>query len=79
MKTAAYHKKQWRLQAIAGLILVGFGASLIAEAAILKAGDAETWQWVVAGTIALCVFNSALCLFGNGILHRVRYEKLVGE
>ena len=79
MKTAAYHKKQWKLQAVSGLVFVGFGATLIAEAAILKAGDAETWQWVVAGTVALCVFNSGLCLFGNGILHRVRYEKLVGE
>ena len=79
MKTAAYHKKQWKLQAVAGLVLVGFGASLIAEAAILKASDAETWKWVVAGTVALCVFNSGLCLFGNGILHRVRYEKLGGE
>ena len=79
MKTAAYHKKQWKLQAVSGLVLVGFGSSLIAEAAILKAGDAPTWNWIVAGTIALCVFNSGLCLFGNGILHRVRYEKLVGE
>ena len=79
MKTAAYHKKQWKLQAVSGLVLVGFGATLIAEAAIIKAGDAETWKWVVAGTVALCVFNSGLCLFGNGILHRVRYEKLGGE
>ena len=79
MKTAAYHKKQWKLQAVSGLVLIGFGASLIAEAAILKADDAPTWNWVVAGTIALCVFNSGLCLFGNGILHRVRYEKLGGE
>ena len=79
MKTSAYHKKQWKFQAVAGLVLIGFGASLIAEAAIIKASDAPTWQWVVAGTIALCVFNSGLCIFGNGILHRVRYEKLGGE
>jgi hypothetical protein len=74
------HKRKWLIQAPLGLILVGFGACLIAEAAILKVNesispDGATWHWVVAGTFALCVFNAGLCVFGNSILERIRYER----
>jgi hypothetical protein len=27
------------------------------------------------GTLALCIFNSGLCIFGDAILWRVRYER----
>ncbi len=69
------HYKNWLIQAPLGLVLVGFGACLIAESAILKAGGAATWQWVVAGTVSLSVFNAGLCFFGNAILERMRYER----
>ncbi|MCB0639664.1 MAG: hypothetical protein KDC54_23735 [Lewinella sp.] len=68
--------RRWLLLAPAGLILVGFGACLIAESAMLKAGGAGTWTWVGAGTGSLIVFNSGLCLFGDAILQRMRYERL---
>jgi hypothetical protein len=64
--------KNWLIQAPIGLALVGFGACLIAEAAMVKYSGGN-WFWY--GTAALCVFNSGLCIFGNAILHRVRYEK----
>ena len=70
-----HHRKQWLVQSAAGLALVGFGACLIAEAAILKFNHVPTSKWVIAGTLSLIVFNSGLCLFGNGILHKVRFEK----
>lgn len=69
------HYRRWLIQAPLGLICVGFGACLIAEAAVLKYSGAETWKWVVAGTVALSVFNAGLCLFGDSILHRIRYER----
>lgn len=69
------HRKNWLIQAPAGLVLIGFGACLIAESAILKAGGASWSQWVPAGTVALCVFNAGLSIFGNAILERVRYER----
>ncbi len=74
------HYKKWLIQAPLGLVLVGLGACLIAEAAMLKVSesispDGATWHWVVAGTAALCVFNAGLCVFGNSILARVRYER----
>jgi hypothetical protein len=69
------HYKRWLIRAPLGLVLVGFGACLIAESAMLKFSHAPTWQWVAAGTASLCVFNSGLCLFGDAIIQRIRYEK----
>ena len=69
------HYKNWLIQAPLGLVLVGFGACLIAESAMLKASGAATLRWVIAGTVSLCVFNAGLCVFGNSILERMRYEK----
>ena len=69
------HYKNWLFQAPIRLILVGFGACLIAESAIFKASGGETWRWIAAGTVALSVFNAGLCVFGNAILERVRYER----
>jgi len=67
--------RRWLIQAPIGLVLIGFGACLIAEAAMDKYGGAPLWQWVAYGTVALVVFNSGLSLFGDAILQRCRYER----
>ncbi len=69
------HYRNWLIQAPSGLVLIGFGACLIAESAMLKASNAAWTQWVPAGTLALVVFNSGVSIFGNAILERVRYER----
>jgi hypothetical protein len=66
--------KNWLIKAPLGLVLVGFGASLIVEAGFYKHSGATTLNWVAYGTFALVVFNSGLCVFGDAILERVRYE-----
>jgi hypothetical protein len=66
------HYKNWLIQAPLGLAIIGFGACLIAEAAMVKYSGGS-WFWY--GTLALVVFNSGLCIFGNSILHRVRFER----
>lgn len=71
--------RRWMLRAPLGLVLVGFGLALTIEAGFLKHGGADTWSWVVFGTIALVVFNSGLCIFGDAILQRVRYENALRE
>lgn len=50
--------------ASAGLATVGLGASLIGEAT-LKKGRGE--PFVAYGTLALCVFNAGVCLFGEAV------------
>jgi peptidoglycan/LPS O-acetylase OafA/YrhL len=67
-----HNYKNWLIQAPLGLVIVGLGACLIAEAAMTKYTGGN-WFWY--GTLALVVFNSGLCIFGNSILHRVRYEQ----
>jgi len=67
--------RRWLIRASIGLVLIGFGACLIAEAAMDKYEGAPLWQWVAYGTVALVVFNSGLSLFGDAILQRSRYER----
>lgn len=71
MKKDKFYQK-WLIRAPLGLALVGFGACLIAEAAMKKYANLP---WFVDGTVALCVFNGGLCVFGDAILQRVRYER----
>ena len=68
--------RAWLLRAPLGLVLVGLGLSLSIEAGFYKHSGVATWQWVAFGTGALVVFNSGLCIFGDAILQRVRYERL---
>ncbi len=63
-------KQKWLLYAVSGLVLFGFGLSLLGEAIILKYNDAD--YWIAAGTAALVVTNSGLCLFGQAIITKVK-------
>ena len=65
--TAALHLRSWRRLAPAGLASVGFGLSLVGEATLRK-GRGEAW--VAYGTVALCVVNAGLCLFGEAVKQR---------
>lgn len=67
--------RRWLLRAPIGLVLIGFGACLIAEAAMHKYSGAPNWEWVAYGTVALVVFNSGFSIFGDAILQRTRYER----
>ena len=63
-------KIKWLLFAVSGLLLFGFGLSLLGEAIILK--YTASAYWVPAGTLALVVTNSGLCLFGQAIIVKVK-------
>ena len=64
---------KWLLYSISGLMLFGFGLSLLGEAIILKQTNSELW--ISAGTIALVVTNSGLCFFGQAIIIKVKKSK----
>ena len=66
-RSASPHVRAWARLAPAGLVAVGFGASLIGEATLRK-GRGE--PFVLYGTAALAVFNAGLCLFGDAVKHR---------
>ncbi len=63
-------KTKWLLYAVSGLVMFGFGLSLLGEAIIMK--YTANSQWVVLGTIALIVTNSGLCLFGQAIIEKIK-------
>ena len=60
---------------VGGLLLVGLGQCLILWADHLKTAGAPLLVWGAAGTGALAVFNAGLCVFGRGVVERVRHER----
>ncbi len=68
---ASTHHRRWLVRAPLGLVLTGFGLSLLTEAALLKYNGASTWHWVLAGTGALVAFNVGLSIFGSAVVARV--------
>ena len=63
-------KAKWLIYAVSGLLLVGFGLSLLGEAILFKYTGSP--YWVACGTLALVVTNSGLCLFGQAIIEKVK-------
>jgi hypothetical protein len=57
---------------------VGFGASLLGQATLMKRdaadGAGSTWAWVAAGTASLVALNAGLSLFGDAVKHRSLFE-----
>jgi uncharacterized membrane protein len=51
-----------------GLTLIGFGLTLVTDAARAK-GAGEEWFWY--GTLALVVFNAGIAFFGEGVKNAV--------
>ncbi len=67
-------KKQWIFYSVGGLILIGAGLSLTIDAAFYRFGHPENLFWIAYGTLALVVFNSGICLIGQGIICKVRLD-----
>ena len=66
-------KRQWLLYSIGGLLLCGFGLSLLGEGILYKMTN--NFSWFYWGTAALVVFNSGICLIGEAILIKVKMQK----
>lgn len=64
--------KRWLILAISGLLLTGFGLSLLGEAIIAKAQNESFYSWGSWGTAALLCFNTGLSLFGGAVIERYR-------
>ena len=65
-------KLKWLTYSIVGLLLFGFGLSLLGEAILLKNNN-EPFFWF--GTLALVVINSGLCFFGNAIIFKIKLDR----
>ena len=63
--------KKWNQLAPLGLLLTGFGLSLLGDASNDKSAGRN---WFVKGTLGLIVFNAGLSIFGDAIKSRAVYE-----
>ena len=66
-------KTKWLIYSIAGLLLIGFGLSLLGEAIIFKIN--QDFNWFYIGALALIVFNSGICFVGKAILLKIEMSK----
>ena len=69
-------KRNWLIFSASGLVLVGFGLSLMGEALMLKYENADFQSWFWFGTLSLVVINTGLALFGKAVTLRVRLDRL---
>ena len=59
---------KWLVFSPLGLALIGFGLTLVSDAARAKSAG-EPWFWY--GTLALVVFNTGVVFFGEGVKNAV--------
>lgn len=72
--TALYRK--WLAFAIVGLLLTGFGLSLLGEAIISKM---KNESFFLIGSAGLAAFSAGLSIFGQAIIFRYRLLKAKGR
>lgn len=68
---------RWLIEAVIGLILIGFGLSLFGQSVIYKARNEPLKKWFLWGTLSLIVINSGICVFGDAVKQRIRYEEKI--
>ncbi len=64
------NKKSAFLYSVVGLLLIGFGLSLLGEAIIYKLR--ENVYWIPMGTVALAVTNTGICFIGKAVLLKAK-------
>lgn len=65
---------KWLIEAVAGLILIGFGLSLFGQSVIYKSRGDSVKKWFLWGTLSLIVINAGICIFGDSVKTRIIYE-----
>ena len=68
-------KTKWLIYSIVGLLLIGFGLSLLGEAIKFKIN--QDFNWFYVGTLALIVFNSGVWFVGEAMLLKSEMSKNV--
>lgn len=76
MKNSKFYYNRWLIQAPLGLILIGAGLCFLVESGTMKHDGAPFWNWFWAGTGSLIVINAGICIFGDSIVQRIRFENV---
>ena len=70
----AHDYRAWQRLAPAGLLLVGAGLCVIADAATRKATAGAPAGWVAEGTGGLTLVGAGLSLFGEAVKRRALFD-----
>lgn len=71
------HYRTWQRYAPLGLLLVGVGASVIADATVRKTRTGGA-GWMLEGTVGLVALNAGLSVFGEAVKRRALYDMATG-
>lgn len=66
--------QKWDELAPRGLILTGFGLTLLGQAISAKMQKKGFLRWFILGTLSLIAVNSGLAMFGEAVKYRTLYE-----
>ncbi len=64
----------WLIEAVGGLILIGFCLSVFGQAVIYKSRGESLKKWFLWGTVSLIIVNAGICVFGDAVKTRIQYE-----
>jgi uncharacterized membrane protein len=67
-------KIKWLKFAVGGILLMGFGFSLLGEAGNLKMSGSDFVVWFGLGTMALSVFFAGLSIFGQAVVFKAQLD-----
>jgi len=65
------HKRKAQLLAPAGLVLIGFGLSLLGDT-IERKINGGAWFW--RGTLSLSMINAGISVFGDAVKEQALYD-----
>ncbi|WP_291781693.1 hypothetical protein [Cecembia sp.] len=68
-------RKKWLVYAVSGILLIGFGLSLLGESIILKITENSFLHWFGLGTMALAVIFAGLSFFGQAVVFKGQIDQ----
>jgi hypothetical protein len=63
-------KRKWLTHAVGGILLMGFGLSLLGESTIMKFSGEGFLSWFGLGTLALLLIFAGLSIFGQAVVYK---------
>jgi uncharacterized membrane protein HdeD (DUF308 family) len=75
MKTSKELRKKWLVYAVSGILLMGFGLSVLGSSSIAKFEGETFFYWFLMGTGGLVLFFSGLSIFGQAVVYKGFLDK----
>ncbi len=72
-------KRKHLVYAVGGILLMGFGLSVLGEAIRYKTIEADFINWFGWGTLGLAIFFSGLSVFGQAIVFKTFIDSQKGN